>query len=302
MRAEVATRIVASRSGVAAEAAKATLARRSTPRTSAGPRGRRGAAAAGPNPLVGVPNVLARRPINVGANVLEGRRARPVRGAWQPPPPPRGGGSPGGGRSRSAPPRGRRDPPSRRRRRASAAAPAAAAEAPAAFGDVSAAAERRRAKAQRAERRRAAAARARVRARAASAAAAASKRAAAVKLRAPRAAKVAFGRTARGGDAEKRKRRKPSRPKNTEVKPFNLSVGNSKPPPAVERRDPDVWASDDGEGGEGVKEAAAAPDSSTRARRAAAAGGDAAEAAREARADRRDAARWSGRAPRTGTR
>ena len=300
MRAEVATRIVASRSGVAAEAAKATLARRSTPRTSAGPAGaKRGAAAAGPNP----PRRGSERPraasdrTSARTSSRDGAR-RPVRGAWQPPPP-RGGGSPGGGRSRSAPPHGRRDPSeSAAEARLDAAAPAPAAEAPAAFGDVSAAAERRRAKAQRAERRRAAAERARERELAEIAEAAESKRVAAEKLRATRAAKVAFGRTARGGDAEKRKRRKPSRPKNTEVKPFNLSVGNSKPPPAVERRDPDVWASDDGEGGEGGEGGGGgSPDSSIRATpRRRPLEETLAEAARsKARADRRDAARWSGR-------
>ena len=263
MRAEVATRIVASRAGVQAEAAKMALARKYSP------------AAAAEKPSAN-PRVAAERFVAAEAKQKAARgehraayRTKPApRGAWQPPPPRektprrrrRGGASKeenadeSSPRSKSAPARER--PP--------------AADPDEAFVRGARGARRRRPRADahrssnrafraRARRRRAAAEKLRAAEAERVEKAAEAKRLAAKRLR-ERQTKVAFGRKVDaerdaeedGAPSESPASAKPSkskarseRPRNTVVKPFNLSVGNAKRPDLEDRenarRDPDVW-------------------------------------------------------------
>ena len=262
MRAEVATRIVASRAGVQAEAAKMALARKYSP------------AAAAEKPSAN-PRVAAERFVAAEAKQKAARgehraayRTKPApRGAWHPPPP-----------REKTPRRRRRGNASRRKRRrifaaieirAGARTPAGGRSRRGTFVRGARGARRRRTRADahrssnrafRARRRRARRRRSFARRR----------RSASRRRRrrsdSPPNVSASDRRRWRSGvrwtprETRKRtgrlpsrpRRRKPSkskarskRPRNTVVKPFNLSVGNAKRPDLEDRenarRDPDVW-------------------------------------------------------------
>ena len=265
MRAEVATRIVASRAGVQAEAAKMALARKYSPAA---------AAAAEEKPATN-PRVAAERFVAAEAKQKAARgehraayRTKPVpRGAWQPPPPrekaPRRLRRVGVGAAKEdvdGSSRRSKSAPSRERPPASDPDEARSSEAPAALGGAERAPtliDRRIERSARAAAARAAAEKLRAAEAERVQKAAEAKRLAAERLR-ERQTKVAFGRKVNAAkDAEdgeapsgspasaKKSTSKSKPPRNTVVKPFNLSVGNAKRSDAEDRenarRDPDVW-------------------------------------------------------------
>ena len=263
MRAEVATRIVASRAGVQAEAAKMALARKYSP------------AAAAEKPSAN-PRVAAERFVAAEAKQKAARgehraayRTKPApRGAWQPPPPRektprrrrRGGASKEENADGSSP--RSKSAPARERPPAADPDEARSSEAPAALGGADRAPtliDRRIERSARAAAARAAAEKLRAAEAERVEKAAEAKRLAAKRLR-ERQTKVAFGRKVDAErDAEEdgapsespasaktsKSKARSERPRNTVVKPFNLSVGNAKRPDLEDRenarRDPDVW-------------------------------------------------------------
>ena len=263
MRAEVATRIVASRAGVQAEAAKMALARKYSP------------AAAAEKPSAN-PRVAAERFVAAEAKQKAARgehraayRTKPApRGAWQPPPPrektPRRRRRGNASKEENADESSRRSKSAPARERPPAADPdeARSSEAPAALGGADRAPtliDRRIERSARAAAARAAAEKLRAAEAERVEKAAEAKRLAAKRLR-ERQTKVAFGRKVDAErDAEEdgapsespasaktsKSKAKSERPRNTVVKPFNLSVGNAKRPDLEDRenarRDPDVW-------------------------------------------------------------
>ena len=263
MRAEVATRIVASRAGVQAEAAKMALARKYSP------------AAAAEKPSAN-PRVAAERFVAAEAKQKAARgehraayRTKPApRGAWQPPPPrektPRRRRRGGASKEENADESSRRSKSAPARERPPAADPdeARSSEAPAALGGADRAPtliDRRIERSARAAAARAAAEKLRAAEAERVEKAAEAKRLAAKRLR-ERQTKVAFGRKVDAErDAEEdgapsespasaktsKSKARSERPRNTVVKPFNLSVGNAKRPDLEDRenarRDPDVW-------------------------------------------------------------